>query len=102
MRIAFFKEWSREGWRVRIGEIDKQNRFVPFKLTFERLDPVDEGTVIPDDAFLYLTDFQMKSLIPALSEGLEYAGLMQATSGVVSELKATKYHLEDMRKLALK
>jgi len=48
-----------------------------------------------------ILSIQSIPLLKALAEAMQEMGVLQE-NGTTAELKATKYHLEDMRKLALK
>ena len=72
----------------------------PVELLFEEKG-VKRGDVIKPTLTLH-SEYHAIPLLKALAEGLAEFGIYPSTQQFTSgELKATKYHLEDMRKLTL-
>lgn len=82
-----------------IGEDAVGKRFLakPFELAFV---PIEHNGKSPDPT-LTVSGMMSREFLPALANGLAEAGFRHESTDV-GELKATKYHLEDMRKVALK
>lgn len=103
MKIRFYREMHRAGWAFWVME-QRGNAYIPLKITIEKLpeESSDHAFKIPEDAIKYLNEYEARSLFTALTEALEDAGMLQATTAGKKELDATKFHLEDMRKLVFK
>jgi hypothetical protein len=70
-----------------------------YKITIEmQPELIPEGSRA--DPSLILPEDMARDFIPALIQGLRDANYVQSDA-VSTELKATKFHLEDMRKLAM-
>lgn len=82
-----------------IGEAADGKRFLAknVNLIFE---PIAEGSLFPAPTFEFSGNMS-REFFPALTTALAESGY-RAASQDAGELAATKYHLEDMRKLVLK
>lgn len=80
-------------------EIDESSR-IPYTITLTKGVPDKFGEVMRPSATLprHLQD----QIVRALIDGLQEADLMPKMGATEAELKATKYHLEDFRKLVFK
>lgn len=99
MKIRFQNDWSRNGWSVYVVDYSR-GQSIPYEISITRKDPISETERIPCAAIIDRE--QMTSFVNALKEGLADAGFLADIGPLEGELKATKIHLEDMRKLALK
>lgn len=97
MQIRFQKSHARIDWSVFIYEYQR-GRIVPYKIMIERLPEQSEASWLPEA--ITIPPDEIKGIVTALKDGLAEAGFMQDTAPLEGELKATKIHLEDMRKLA--
>jgi hypothetical protein len=81
-----------------IGEDASGKRFIakPMELSFG---PIDEG--LQSDPTLKISGFISREFLPALANALAESGYRHESTDA-GELKATKAHLDDMRKLVLK
>ena len=87
-KIGFFKEKDGKHYMAK-----------PMVFEFEEYNPM---TVI-NDSTLNLSYDEAHEFLTELSNALNQAGFVSKNvDGYQSELKATKYHLEDMRALAFK
>lgn len=100
--FGFFKPNYKNCWQFRAGKLDAQNRYTPLKITIEEMPPINDGQMIPQESLLDIPVEDMMSIVDAIAEALELAGLKQNTQATMAELKAVRFHLDDMRKLALK
>ena len=98
--IALYKPFHKRNWDLRIGKLGTDFQYHPLKITIEQLPAIPEGSMIPQESLLDIHHEDLLSLVDAFMEALEMAGLRQNTQATIAELKAVKYHLEDMRKLA--
>ncbi len=102
MRIIFRRQFHRRGfaiWLVR----DDGTRYAVGKPTSVEFEEQSSGAafLLPEPTF-EITDREMETLMSSVKEEMIGQGLESPAAANASELKATKYHLEDMRKLALK
>jgi hypothetical protein len=86
---------SRTAWEICLFD-EKRNIAFTFELTAHSLQDHVKGTRMPTSSIPYNGEFM--DAFRALAEAMTKMGLMN-DSATTSELKATKYHLEDMRKL---
>ena len=75
---------------------EKRNIAFTYEITAHSLQDHVKGTRMPTSSIPYNGEFM--DAFRALAEAMTKMGLMN-DSATTSELKATKYHLEDMRKL---
>jgi hypothetical protein len=96
MRIHLNRSICRGCWEVFV--YDESSGFdLPWRITVEQLPAIREGERMdPSVEFPYEMS---SSIISALKDALAEAGFLQETGPLEGELKATKVHLEDMRKL---
>ncbi len=103
MKLEIFfdhKVWSAETavFIVLTDQNGKRMLAKPMELVFEPLD-LDHGK-LAEPSLNFSPEFGMQ-FFPALVDGLARAGYKYESSDT-GELKATKVHLDDMRKLVLK
>jgi hypothetical protein len=99
--VSLLKPYDKHCWELRVG-IREGTGFIPLKITVEKLPIVAEGMLLDRGNNINLFDHELIQLKDAFLEALEMAGIMQNVTATQAELKATKYHLEDMRKLGLR
>jgi hypothetical protein len=89
---------DRDAWEIALFESFSNERTLVY--TFEFKSHIIDASCIFPTTIIENSDHGTKPLI-ALSKAMQEMGIMQddATS---AELKATKYHLEDFRKLVFK
>lgn len=100
-KIHFHKSLSKNCWEVfayqnadgfripyTIQIIQHNDKFLSHGMMMNSSCELDHDTFMP--------------FIRAMKDGLAEAGLLESSSACEAELKATKYHLEDMRKLTFK
>lgn len=100
--FGLFQESFRSGWTFRAARRGANCEYIPLKITIEELPAIPEGHFIPDESFIHIPKEDIMALVDSLMECLEMAGLRQNSQATMQELKATKFHLEDMRKLVFK
>ena len=85
--------------KVEIFIVDKKsNERFPYKITLDPLPPVSSGVMIEPSISLEKEEFA--EIAAALAKAAVEVGLHKTIeSANDTELRATKYHLEDMRKL---
>ncbi len=99
MKVIFKRQENRNGYAIWIMTDDGKRLHVamPATLTFEEKD-YNSAWLLPEPTFQLSTrDFD--ELKASLLEEMQRAGMVDLESA--RELKATRYHLEDMRMLAL-
>lgn len=95
--------WNRDGINLWFFRDDGQRLYVakPFEIAFEEK-PRDNAWELPEPT-VFIRSNEFKELRESLVEELASAGVIDRTAAETArELKATKYHLEDMRTLTLR
>jgi hypothetical protein len=87
---------DRRAWEIAVYD-DEQRVVYTFELTRHQIDP-NSARYAPIQTTL--VDYLDKDVMRGIAEAFRKMGIMD-DSATTAELKATKYHLEDMRKLAL-
>lgn len=97
MRVEFERDYIRSGYKVFMFEDTGRNR-VFYTKGGEEAVTVEDGSVIRDDIyFCRIPDGALKAFADKLSDlGIK----TDNDHKIAGTLEATKYHLEDMRKLA--
>lgn len=97
MRVEFERDYIRNGYKVFMFEDTGRGR-VFYTKGGEEAVAIEDGSVIRDDIyFCRIQDGAMKAFADKLSDMGIKTDNDHKIAGV---LEATKYHLEDMRKLA--
>lgn len=97
MKLKFYfksEVWADQVIVYLVGEDAHNKRFIakPMDLVFE---PLDNNSVNTSPT-LAVSGFMAREFLPALANGLAEAGYRHESTDA-GELKATKYHLEDLR-----
>ena len=102
MKITFRKSWHKASIDVFVFEqVGNQTRWVkPCVLEFED-ELRDQCSRLPDEPTFSIHPEHWSELKKSIQKELEIMGDIPEQSGLRGELKATKYHLEDMRKIAI-
>lgn len=99
MRIVLRRAWGVRGGGFHIWLVDENNCFVkPLELSFS--DPRNGACLLPDPT-LTLEQRDWDALVQSLDTELLANGIVKQAASLEGELKATKFHLEDMRSLVL-
>ena len=99
LKIYFKTEpWADQVSMYLVGDDAYGKTFLakPMELTFE---PLAEGACFKEPT-LKFAGHTSREFLPALANALAEAGYRQESTDA-GELKATKYHLEDMRRLTM-
>lgn len=100
--VRIQKSWGMDGWELILGERTKTGlKIYDLQLTV-RPKELGDGESWNYPSFVIRNEMVHMGIFQAIADGMANAGLLSGTSACESELKATKYHLEDMRKLGLK
>src|SRR4051812_14322346 len=102
MKIIIRQAWNRRGYNVWLYREDGSTVYLakPFEITFEETGH-DGATLLPDPS-LELTEREFNEFKTSLVTELQSNGLLDpGAAETARELKAVRYHLEDMRSLAL-
>lgn len=87
---------DRNAWEIALWDKDRQTSYtIEFKS--HKVDNED----IQIETTLILDDPNQMEILKSLAEALYQIGILPGTA-TEAELKATKYHLEDMRKMVFK
>lgn len=96
IKIGIDNSWAHGGVRFYVLERVPGGRH-PFKITIEKLPAI--GSMVRMEPSLEVEPILAEEMIRALIEALQEKDLLPKVTATESELKATHYHLEDMRKL---
>lgn len=107
MKIWIEREYLRDIYNVYVGAKHGTRLFVarPVELIFDEVKEYSPGTDIKNLApFLKVDGLDAHDFFPALAKALAEIGFkdIKDTEQIKDILDATKYHLEDMRKLIFK
>lgn len=75
---------------------------IPYKITVEKLNAIDILTEVNPSMTFRMPESQLKDIIDKICTCFSKAGFLVQNKEALDELKATKYHLEDMRQLVFK
>lgn len=100
-RLIIRKEWSRKGFGIYLIDQDRGIDKVAKPVNFEWED-ISAGSLFPPSPTFFLDREDFDSVRSSVINELIGAGIESSATANGAELKATKYHLEDMRKLVLK
>lgn len=100
MRLVFRRQFHRRGFAVWIVR-DDGHQFQVGKPTSIAFEDAESGAFALPEPTFEITDREMETLISSVKEEMIGQGLESPAVASAAELKATKYHLEDMRKLVL-
>ncbi len=88
---------DRMAWEIAVVDTQREFAFT-FEWTVHSLKGRDRGTIDYVPTSMVQMDGESMEMIKGLAEAFMKMGVLADTS-TTAELKATKYHLEDMRKL---
>jgi|ERR1700722_10427635 len=91
---------DRMAWEIAVVDTQRELAFT-FEWTVHSLKGRDRGKVDFVPTSMVPMDGEMMEMLRGLAEAMMKIGVLNDTS-TTAELKATKYHLEDMRKLTFK
>ncbi|MBT9166730.1 MAG: hypothetical protein DDT19_00054 [Syntrophomonadaceae bacterium] len=87
--------WDRLDFYIGKAQQGRYYLAKPIELVFYE---VEEGATLPEPT-LKLSGREGKLLLQALAKALTEHGIKIGTADITGELKATQFHLEDMRRL---
>ena len=99
MEVNIQEDFSTQTVKMIFYDMDERSKRV-YNLYTGESTQVEEGMVIPEEFIMKVPGYMANALLKSLAEALSERGVktkMDAT--MEGQLDATKYHLEDLRKL---
>lgn len=100
MRIKVWDDFQTGQTRVAFVSRDQANNLHALSFTSRVFLPVAEGAVLPPDQYLEMSWSMKEEFEAAMKEYVLERGLIRPNTAE-GELRAMRYHLEDMRRLAM-
>ena len=100
IKFIIREAWNRRGFNIWIiNEIENHRYFFaePFEIKFSDK-PQDGASILPEPTF-FLKDCDFQTIRTSVINELTQSGIEPLAIAKEAELKATKYHLEDFRRL---